>query len=357
MKRLILPILAGAAIVYSALCIVRTQAPRVTTNPPVRPPQSEFADTIAAVGIIEPSTESVAIGTPLAGVVEDVSVQVGDSVKQGDALFKLEDRQLKAELGVRQAALAAAQAKVTTVEATRSDAKDQLDRATKLTGGSVISQDELMRRKYAQQVAEAKLREAAAEVASAEAQIRAIETEIERCVVRAPIAADVLQVKVRAGEFAPAGQTAKPLLVLGRLHPLHVRVDVDEHEGWRVREAAGATGTVRGNAGFKAQLKFVRFEPMVIPKQSLTGDSSERVDTRVLQVIYEVPDTASKLFVGQQMDVFIDDISARDKASVHFRSVPDKEGRSLPTPRPGGSQAPSENDTPRLVGGVPRKSG
>ena len=33
-------------------------------------------------------------------------------------------------------------------------------------------------------------------------------------------------------------------------------------------------------------LHFVRFEPYVIPKESLTGDTTERVDTRVLQVIY-----------------------------------------------------------------------
>jgi len=44
----------------------------------------------------------------------------------------------------------------------------------------------------------------------------------------------------------------------------------------------------------------------VIPKKSLTGDSTERVDTRVLQVIYRVEDDTLPLFVGQQMDVFIE---------------------------------------------------
>ena len=48
------------------------------------------------------------------------------------------------------------------------------------------------------------------------------------------------------------------------------------------------------------------YEPFVVPKKSLTGDSTERVDTRVLQVIYRVEDDALPLFVGQQMDVFID---------------------------------------------------
>jgi hypothetical protein len=51
----------------------------------------------------------------------------------------------------------------------------------------------------------------------------------------------------------------------------------------------------------------VRFEPLVVPKRSLTGDATERVDTRVLRVIYEVVGTPSvPLFVGQQMDVFIE---------------------------------------------------
>jgi hypothetical protein len=90
------------------------------------------------------------------------------------------------------------------------------------------------------------------------------------------------------------------------LKPLNIRVDVDENEAWRVRSDASAVATVRGNANLKTALTFVRFEPFVLPKKSLTGDSTERVDTRVLQVIYRVEDDQLPLFVGQQMDVFIE---------------------------------------------------
>lgn len=48
-------------------------------------------------------------------------------------------------------------------------------------------------------------------------------------------------------------------------------------------------------------------EPFVVPKKSLTGDTTERVDTRVLQVIYKFdPAGQTPLFVGQQVEVFID---------------------------------------------------
>jgi HlyD family secretion protein len=47
-------------------------------------------------------------------------------------------------------------------------------------------------------------------------------------------------------------------------------------------------------------------EPYVTPKTSLTGSSTERVDTRVLQVIYSFDRNALPAYVGQQMDVFIE---------------------------------------------------
>ena len=124
--------------------------------------------------------------------------------------------------------------------------------------------------------------------------------------IRRPVAATVLQLKVRPGEFAAAGVAATPLVLLGNLSPLHVRVDIDEHEAWRVQPGAKATGHVRGNAALSSPLSFVRFEPFVVPKRSLTGDSTERVDTRVLQAIYRIKPPHPGIFPGQQLDVFLE---------------------------------------------------
>jgi HlyD family secretion protein len=96
------------------------------------------------------------------------------------------------------------------------------------------------------------------------------------------------------------------LILLGGVEPMNVRVNVDENDAWRVREKANAIGYLRGNNQIKALLSFVRFEPYVVPKTSLTGDSTERVDTRVLQVIYSFEHGNLPIYVGQQMDVYID---------------------------------------------------
>jgi hypothetical protein len=150
------------------------------------------------------------------------------------------------------------------------------------------------------------LAETKADVATAAAQCELMQTELQRSVVTAPTDGEILQLKLRPGEYAVAGATANPMILLGRPKPLHLRVDVDEHEAWRVRPQAKATAAVRGNSNLKTPLAFVRFEPFVLPKKSLTGDSTERVDTRVLQAIYRIDRDDLPLFVGQQMDVFID---------------------------------------------------
>lgn len=298
--------LAFAALSFGVISVVRSQPRHETNVPPSPPPVSPYGHTVAAEGLVEASSENISIGTSLSELVTEVPVVVGQKIKAGDSLFKLDDRQLRADLAARQADLGVAETQVKVDNALFGDSKQQLDFADTLSDKRAISSEELAKRRYAVQAAHARFEAAEAQVVAAAAQVKSVETQIERSTIRAPIDGEVLQVKIHVGEFAPAGVTATPLILLGRLKPLNIRVDVDEHEAWRVSPSAKAIATVRGNANLKTPLTFVRFEPFVLPKKSLTGDNTERVDTRVLQVIYRVEDDSLPLFVGQQMDVFIE---------------------------------------------------
>ena len=87
--------------------------------------------------------------------------------------------------------------------------------------------------------------------------------------------------------------------------PGELRPDVQP--GWGPRHSrCGFAPYLRGNMKITTPLSFVRFEPYLVPKKSLTGDSTERVDTWVLQVIFSFTRGELPIFVGQQMDVFID---------------------------------------------------
>ena len=149
------------------------------------------------------------------------------------------------------------------------------------------------------------LRVAEARLASARAGVEQTRLLLDRLTVRAPIPGTILQVNIRAGEFAATG-AARPPLVLGDITQAQVRADVDEQLASRIREGAPAVAYLKGDTREPMTLEFVRIEPYIVPKTSLTGASTERVDTRVLQVIYKLPARPGRpVYVGQQLDLFI----------------------------------------------------
>lgn len=343
-RKYIVPIIAAIGFLYAVQTVLRQSQP-VIAAPPVAPAaQTTYDAFVAGAGIVEASSENIAVGTPLPGVVVEVFAPVGTAVKKGDPLFRLDDRSPQAELAAAQAGLAAAQAqlarlksmprpeevplaeaRVKQAQVDLDDAKNSLSMREGVSDKRAISEEQIRNSRFAVQGAEARLGEAKAnlallkagawapeiavaeaEVASAQAQVLAVQTEIERLTVKAPVDGKVLQVKIRVGEFAQAGPLSTPLMVVGTVDTLFVRVDVDEHDAWRISEGAPAEAFVRGNSSIKTKLSFVRFEPYVVPKRSLTGDSTERVDTRVLQVIYSFDPTTIPIYVGQQVDVFIE---------------------------------------------------
>ncbi|BBL76871.1 efflux RND transporter periplasmic adaptor subunit [Methylomagnum ishizawai] len=302
----ILPTLALAGFLFGVYSAVHGNQPQAIAQPVSEPAQAPFPNFIAGSGIVEARSHNLEIGTPLPGIVKTLAVKVGDRIEAGAVLFVLDDREPQAELAIRRADLIRAQAGVAEAAASVTDAKTLLTLAEAVTDRRAISTEELDRRRNALLIAKARLDSAKAQVTQAEAQLEAIKTTLDRLVIRAPMAGEVLQINVRPGEFAQAGVNSTPLLVMGNLDHPHVRVDIDENDAWRFRPGGKAVAFLRGNRRFSAPLTLSYVEPYVVPKRSLTGDSTERVDTRVLQALYSFDRDRLPAYVGQQLDVFIE---------------------------------------------------
>ncbi|MGE3181705.1 MAG: HlyD family secretion protein [Phycisphaerae bacterium] len=352
-----IPIVAASMLAFAVFASVRSQQKREHVDPPFAPPTNPYADAVAATGIVEPNTENIGIGVQRPGVVREMFVEVGDAVAKGDKLFQIDDTKERALLAVRQqrldvataqwnelrdyprteeippaqAVIAAASANIVDAEANLADQQRQLRFIEQARQRNAATEDEVEAQQNAVKMAEAQLTAsqarfrgaeadlsllkagtfapriavAAAQVAQARAEIEEIRADVELLTVRAPIAGKVLQRNIRVGEYAQAGMLSSPLMVLGNVDPLHVRVDVDENDAVRVRAGAPARAYIRGDARFFTDLEFVRFEPLVVPKRSLSGMVGERVDTRVLQVIYRFDPEELPIYVGQQVDVYI----------------------------------------------------
>jgi HlyD family secretion protein len=349
-----LPISAGLMLLLATRHVYTHSQPMSRLEPPRAPAKTPFAHSIAATGILEPASQNIAVGSALSGVVLEVYVpveRVGARVKAGDPLFHVDDRHLQAQLALAKTRASSARAQLTKLEkmprpedvppseakvqAAKANAdrtRDEFERTRALLSRHAASEEEAVgqRLKYeeaAQQLHRAQrehalllagawqadLDVARTEVMKADAEAAQISTEIDRSIVRAPIGGQVLQVNVRVGERV-GDQSQQSLMVLGRVPPLHVRADIDEHDIAEFRQNARAVLQLRGKNDRHYPLRFVRVEPYVVGKRWLTGDNTERVDTRALQVIYALDEIDSAVYVGQQVDVFIDAGNQTDEA-------------------------------------------
>jgi multidrug efflux pump subunit AcrA (membrane-fusion protein) len=342
----ILPVLAVVGVVFGIFMVATTTKPSPKPKMVVEPARAPFASYVSGAGLIEASTENVKVGSPTGGLVTKVFVRIGDEVRKDQPLWQIDDGPKRAELARYEAALQSAEAtleklrlgnrpeeiakqeeQVNQASAQLADAQQQLKlrESAAAEDARAVSQDDLNQARNT-----VKLREAAlayqrrqlqelkagtwapeikvqeAEVASARAQVEQTRADLDRLTVRSPLQGEVLQVKIHTGEYAPASQTDDALMMVGSRDVLSLRVDVDEQDAWRVETDQPAAAYPRGRSDVRIPLTFARLEPYVTPKKSLTGSSTERVDTRVLQVVYTFPQPKGlHLYVGQQMDVFI----------------------------------------------------
>ena len=354
LRKLLIPLIAVGLLVMAVAHAIYSQREEPFQPPPVLPTTNPFGSTVAGSGFVEPSTESstqatIAVGSQLSGVVAKVAVHIDQAVTAGDLLFQLDRRQAEAELRIRQAALAAAKAQLSRLEkqprpeevppreaqvkvdeANLREQIDMRDRDRKLVSTKAITEQEMVARDQAvlgaqSQVAVSRANLgllkagawepdkviAAAGVEQARSQLSQAQTQLDLLEVRAPISGTILQINVRPGEFV-AASPGQSLIVMGNLDQIHVRVSVDEEDIPRLKLNAPARAKLRGDLQQREiPLEFVRIEPYVVPKMSLTGVNTERVDTRVMQLIYAIDPTNSlvrerKVLVGQLLDVFID---------------------------------------------------
>ncbi len=362
----VFPLIAASALGGAVYSIAQNRPQRSLTEPAATPPSApqvaagnERQSFIGAAGIVQPSSEQIDIGSHLSGVVAHVFVTVGLDVKAGDPLFTLDDREAKAELDLQtfqargagarirelQEGIPAAEARLAAARADTDDKRAQLKLIEQVGDRRAVSQQDVLTRRYALAGSEARMAEAVANLrllknpdgsaptidvqrvqaeqyAAATAKAKAT---LDRHIVRAPLDAKILQVNVRAGEFALAGLPSTPLVVMGVVDPLRVRVDIDESDIARFWPDGKASATLRGAAEKRAPLRFIRLEPLVVAKTSLTGSTTERVDTRVMRVIYEFSPADLPALPGQQVDVFIEAVPQRTSST---RPAGDRASRS-----------------------------
>jgi len=332
---------AAAALAFSMTSVMKSQ-PRIDRLEPAGaiavPP---FNTSIAATGVVEPISRTIAVAPDIEGVVKSIFVEPGDRVTAGAPLYALEDRRqiaavkeaeakvakANAEIDLRRAQWRAAVAEADAARVAARRLRASVERYRPIAAEAMSAEDfdkleaDAERAEFDYRAADenAKSAAAAAEAAIefanlARAELTGAEADLARTVLRSPIAGAVLSIDVRLGEAVRPADRKPASISVGDIETLVVRVQIDEAQAARFAPEAEAQAFVRGGDEARLPLQFLSIEPMLKPKSAFRDVAAEYADARVLEARYAIARAApARLYVGQLLDVYVDASGARVK--------------------------------------------
>jgi RND family efflux transporter MFP subunit len=239
----------------------------------------EPAPVLSGSGYVVTGDRYVSIGVRVAGRIDRYFIEEGQSVKKGDALVQLDDRDYRAAVGRVEASLALARANTELADS-------ELRRGRALRKSGVISDQEI-------DVLDNKAQVAHAAIAQLEAEREASRVNLEYTTLRAPTDGVVLAKLKEVGEIAVPGGFAGSgdLVRIANLSDMRAEVDVNEADLERVHMGGAARITPDAYPDRHYAARVVKLYPQVDrqkgtlkvevkilePDQKLLPDMSTRV--------------------------------------------------------------------------------
>ncbi|WP_193211711.1 efflux RND transporter periplasmic adaptor subunit [Luteolibacter marinus] len=265
-KKIIIPVvvlalLGGAAFFYLRKEEAVNQGTTYVTRPVEK---ADIAILVTASGNLEP-TNQIVIGSELSGTVMEVFVDTNDAVKKDQPLLRLDTSKLEQQIERSRASLLAAKARVSQSEATLNESKAALARQEELlelSGGKTPSRAVMETSRATVARAEADLESSKASVAGADAEIGALETDLQKALIRSPVDGVVLGRSIELGQTVAASFNSPTLFTIAEdLKKMELVVSVSEADIGRVKAGQTATFEVDAWTGrtYTATVKKVAF--------------------------------------------------------------------------------------------------
>ncbi len=207
----------------------RSQNERVITTAAAQPPVAPSAstqepDVYVASGPIVVENQ-VDVTAQRSGLVARILAEVGKSVRKGDPLALLDDRQVTADRDAAVAKVLSFEADVKNWEAEVKVLQADKDRADKMWEAQLITREDVDHIRYKELADEYELERARQNVQIARNQLRSLEMELEKTRIAAPFDGIVARRYVRAGQQVTAGDR---LFWVTAVSPLQVKFTLPE---------------------------------------------------------------------------------------------------------------------------------
>lgn len=235
-----------------------------------------LSGSLAAVeyeGFTEPEQE-IALSAPEMGVLKELKVKEGESVKVGQVLASLDNRVYHAQLAINKAK-ATARGLLQSAQAMQRLRQDMYNRLQNLRSQGAAQPAEVQQALAELEVAKAELQTARDTHEIHKLEVRLTEAQIERRTLRSPINGVVIDILKDPAEIVSSGgNEASHIMLIAQVDPLKVVVPIPTHEAVKLR------------VGQKVKVSFPRFDELtsegeIVFISPVTDAGSDTVETKI----------------------------------------------------------------------------
>lgn len=294
-KKTLFFLIAVAALLAGGLWIqhTRSASSAVAGGAVITATRGSIESAVTAQGTLE-AKDYVDVGAQVSGLVTSLTVDVGDTVKEGDLIAEIDPDVYTAQVKGDEARLRTLQAQRDEQQALLAQAAQKLARNARLVKSKAISVEVLQDAQTNSDVATARLKSLEAQIEEAQSSLDASRTNLGYTKIYAPMAGTVVSQSVKQGQTINANQTAPVIVQVAKLDVMTAKAQVAEADIPRLHTGMPVYFTTLG-AGERTWKGSVR---QILPSPEIIND------VVLYNVLVDVDNKDGQLMTGMTAQIF-----------------------------------------------------
>jgi macrolide-specific efflux system membrane fusion protein len=230
--------------------------------------RNDIEDLVSSTGTLQPR-DYVDVGAQVSGQIDDIFVEVGDVVEEGQKLVTIDATTSQARVDANRASMESAKTNLLSQIANRDKAKRDYERQKNLYEAKATTYEQLINAQTTYENAERSVKTSQLSIDQNEANQRIEAKNLQYTTITAPIAGTVMKLSVKKGQTVNASQTVPNVLQIANLGTMTVQADVSEADYQRLSKGTPVYFTTLGGNGHRWYSQLKRIEPTPKVTQSV----------------------------------------------------------------------------------------
>jgi len=267
--------------------------------------QGDIESSVLATGILE-ATKMVSVGAQVSGQVRKMYVELGDQVKQGQLIARIDSVRQENDLKTAEASIKNQMAQLAVRQANLAKVEAEYNRQKAMYAQDATSRSELESAFANYKTAQADITAINAQIEQSRLTLATAKEDLGYTQIVAPMDGTIVAIVTEEGQTVNANQSAPTIVKLAKLDTMTIKAEISEADVMKVEEGQTVYFTTLGNNEKKIYAKLRQVEPAPNSINTDGNTSSSSSSSAVYyNALFDVPNEDGKLRIDMTAQVYI----------------------------------------------------